>query len=186
MNDNRVQVKQEQYVEKKSLPSVDADYVRALGKHYNRYGDGPVDLTVAYDPKSRQNTAMYASNAMAQLVRDFRKNGIADVEARITPVNGLGDEAQVLVSFESYSAHAPKDCGKMAGYDDTTLDVDPEYRYGCTIETVFAKQIARPKDLKGQEQTDELTDGRRSSNVIEIHRTGVPNEPLGGESSSGN
>ena len=64
--------------------------------------------------------------------------------------------------------------------------VDEDYKLGCTIETVFSRQIARPKDLKGRPNTDPTSSGRRASNVVEDYRTGVPNEPMGGESASGN
>lgn len=181
---NRVQVEEEKFMEKIPVAEFNDATTAGLATHYRRHGDGPIDLSVVYDPSSRTSTAMSASTHASRLVSAFRKQGISNVNANILPVNGHGDEAVALVSYTSYNAMAPKDCTVMSGVDSTDIRIDEEYKLGCTVETVFAKQIARPKDLKGQ-GSDRTTDGRRSNNVVERYRTGVPNEPLEGESSSG-
>jgi len=72
----------------------------------------------------------------------------------------------------------------MTGIDNRDINVEEAYKLGCSTETLFARQIARPKDLKGQGTTDANTDGRRSANIVEGYRTGVQNESLGGERAS--
>ena len=52
------------------------------------------------------------------------------------------------------------------------------------IETMIAKQVARPKDLLGQENTDTYTEGRSAANIVEGYRYGAKNEKLDGESAS--
>lgn len=181
---NRLQVKQEKFIEEIAVSDLDENYIRALGRHYNRHGDGPVDLTVLYDPGSPSGTAMQASNKMADLAASFRQQGLSPLKANILPVQDMGGDLQVVISYISYSALPPKDCTVMAGFDDTDIDVNKDYKMGCTVETAFAKQIARPKDLKGQGQTDPTSEGRRAGNIVEIYRSGAPNEALEGESAS--
>lgn len=181
---NRVQVQQEKFIEELPVETVDAEMVAAMGSHYYKHGAGPVDLSVVYDPKSSTNTAMKANNELVRISNLLRKNGIKNVRANILPVQG--NQASVaVISYTSYTTQPPKDCGVLAGVENTNIEVDADYKLGCTIETVYSKQIARPKDLAGHSQEDETTDGRRGSNIVEIHRTGQPNEPLGGESASG-
>jgi type IV pilus biogenesis protein CpaD/CtpE len=184
LSDSRVQVRQDRFSETVNMSRVDAGYIDALAARYNRYGDGPVQLTVAYDPQSKSNTAMRATQALSSLTNQLKKGGVKEFNSGITPVRNLGNEARVLISFDSYSASAPKDCTLMSGTESRDLYVDEEYKLGCTTESMIARQIARPKDLKGNAQDVTLTDGRRSSSTVETYRTGVPNEPLGGESSS--
>ncbi len=184
LSDNRVQVKQERFFEQMDAGQADGAYIANLGKYYMRHGDGVIDLSVTYTPKSNEATAMLAGNEVSRLVEAMRKNGMRDVNANILPVQGY-NAPQVIISFASYVAQAPKDCDVMPGIDHTNIYSDPDYKLGCSMETVFARQVSRPKDLKGQSQSEATSDGRRASNTVELYRTGIPNEALGGESSSG-
>ncbi len=183
MSQNRLQLEQTDVVQKFAAAELDQDAIAMLARDYGRSGGDDMDLTVIYDPASRTNTAMHASNEVARILGVFRKQGITTIVSNILPVNGQGDEALVLMTYTSYSAHAPKDCDVMPGMEDTDIEANPDYKLGCSIETVFAKQIARPKDLVGQ-TLNGVTDGRGSANVIDAHRTGAQQEPLGGETAS--
>ena len=183
LSQNRVQVQEEHFSDKMPVSSLNDAALRGLASHYTKHGDGPLALTVTYDPKSKTGNAMHASDAAAKLVSGLRTKGVSNVQANILPVKDSGSEMQALVSYTSYNALAPKDCSLMDGYENTNINNDEDYRLGCTIDTVFAKQIARPKDLKGNTNSG-ITDGRRMANSVESYRTGIPNEPLGGETAS--
>jgi pilus biogenesis lipoprotein CpaD len=142
-------------------------------------------MTVTYDPRSYRNTAMMASQEAARLSDRLRSMGVDQINANILPVNEQGDEARLLVSYNAYTAHAPKGCTSMPGMSDRVIEDNENYKLGCGIETMIAKQVARPKDLLGQENTDTYTEGRSTSNIIEDYRYGAKNEPLDGESASG-
>ena len=93
---------------------------------------------------------------------------------------------KALVRYDSYSALPPEDCGPMPGLESTEdVSFDENYRLGCSVDMLTARQIARPKDLLGREQQETTSDGRRGSNIVETYRTGTPNEPLEGESATG-
>jgi len=72
----------------------------------------------------------------------------------------------------------------MSGIEDRDHRTDLEYKMGCSVETMIARQIARPGDLLGRAPNSVYKDGRRISNQIEGVRSGAMNEPLGGESAS--
>ncbi len=182
---NRVQVQQEVFSDMIPLQQMNENTIAGLVKHYDRYGDGVVDLSITYDPSSRSFTAMQAGSEMARIVDRLRKNGVNNVNGAILPVQDQ-DEPMAVISFTSYTAHAPKGCeNQMAGYHDTDIDIDPDYVLGCSIETTIARQISRPKDLLGNADSGRTTDGRRASNIVDRYRTGAPNEPLEGQSASG-
>ncbi len=184
ITENRVQVIEERFVEEIPLTDATPGYASGLARHYEKHGDGPVDLSVTYDPHSRSNTAMNASQSAARLAKNLRSEGVLNVKADILPLQDSGDESVVVVSYMSYRAEPPKDCTTMSGFDDTDISHDADYRLGCTVETIFAKQIARPKDLMGQGRIDPTTDGRRAGNIGELYRGGMGNESLEGETAS--
>ncbi|MDB2682925.1 CpaD family pilus assembly lipoprotein [Alphaproteobacteria bacterium] len=180
---NRLQVKEDRFFEKFPLTEMDEKGVRGLVKHYDRYGDGEIVLSVTYDPQSKTKGAMNASQEAARLVQFFKENYIKDVQAGILP--DPQNPEMVLVSFTSYTAEAPEGCTTMGGVAvGSDIGKDKDYPLGCTIDTLFAKQISRPKDLKGQGSTRTSVDGRRITTKVELYRDGVQNEPLEGESAS--
>ena len=186
VSSDKVQVHQTDYFANVPISDVNDQYISALAYHFDKYGQAPLIMTVTYDPQNYRNTAMKANQTGTMLKGLLQAEGVRDVLVDILPVKGLGDEPHLVVSYDTYSAHAPDNCTTMPGIDGgRDLTIDPDYRLGCSIQTIMAKQISRPKDLMGQESSDTLTDGRASANIIEIYRTGAPNEPLEGESASG-
>ncbi len=179
----KIQIQEERFSEQLPLAEANEAFLSGLAGHYDRYGDGPVYLSVTYDPKSKTSTAMAASTESARISQSLGKKGLNNVQAGIIPVQGQGEDAQLLVTYNGYTAQEP-DCKTMPGMDDTVSDTDEEYKLGCGVETMFARQVSRPKDLLGREQTEETTDGRRASNVPAAYRAGVRNERLEGESAS--
>jgi|GEM_PF-2143400 len=167
------------------VPVADLDDAALWGiaDGYRRAGEGGVFVTVTYDPKSRTNTAMKASGEAGRVTEFLRKKAGASVESNIMPVVQSGQVSELLITYDSYSAYAPQNCKTMGGLEGTETHADEDYRYGCTIESNLARQIANPKDLKGQAGLG-ATSGRRLSNIVEGYKTGEPNAALNGESAS--
>lgn len=155
------------------------DKLRALADDYRRYGNGPLELAVTYDPRSNFNTAMHATEEAARIARELRYLDIDNIETAILPVNGQGDHPQALIRYDAVTAHAPDDCFVMGGADGGPTYVDENYRQGCTIETLLARQIARPRDLAGRAGMD-AADGRRQTETTEGYRAGETASPLSG------
>lgn len=182
---SRVQVEQKPFSETVPVSEFSSQAVASAAAQYRKHGDGPLELVVTYDPKSKTANAMAAADEAAKIAKMFRQNGVAEVRTSIMPVVDNGDGMRALYSYDSYNALAPKDCDLMPGIDTRHVEAEKDYKLGCSVETMYARQIARPKDLKGQGPATEPGDGRRAANIVDVYRTGVPNEPLEGEKASG-
>lgn len=188
LTQNRVQVKQEHFTEEIPTRLLDQTVLAGLAARYERHGDGPVQISVTYDPGSRTNTAMKAGDEAGRIARTLKAEGLrADIRPEILPVRDQGEDSMTLISYASYDALAPKDCETLlAGYNPgTKVEAEEAYKLGCTIDTLFARQLARPKDLMGQGQDSRTSEGRRAANIGDFYRSGQPNEPLKGQSASG-
>lgn len=164
----------------------DNEKLKAISAHYDNHGNGPVDVVVTYDPKSSGNTAMTAASEAARISGVLTKSGIANVQTDIMPVSGQGAQSRVMVNYKIVTAKAPAGCEAMGGLEGHETSANQDYIFGCTTQMQLARQIARPKDLLGREGLD-TADGRRQSNIVEVYKTGVPNEALAqAESSSEN
>ena len=185
IKESSVQVKEESFIQDVAMSEVNEEFIAALARHHSKYGGSTMDLLVTYDPRSYRNTAMNATNSAADIATSLRDYGVTDVNASVMPIKSQGDEARLLVTYDAYSARAPEDCDyEMPGMGNSPLEEDRKYKYGCTIDTLLAKQIARPGDLLGRGQQDNTTDGRTSTNIVDLYRSGAQNEPLEGEVAS--
>ena len=157
----------------------------SVAAHYRSSGDGPVHITVTYDPKSKKNTAMKAAGEAARISTYLRRKAEAEVLSDIASVTGSGTNSETQITYDVRTAQAPAECKTMGGIAGEPTRADDDYIYGCGIETLFAKQIANPKDLNGRDGLRAAeTDGGRFSNIVGSYRTGEPNSALVGESAS--
>lgn len=157
--------------------------LQTLARHYDKHGDGAMELTLTYDPRSKTNTAMHASQKISEIAEILRREGVRDMNLNILPVNSASP-SRLMVSYTGYNALAPKDCELMPGIAGREVNAEDSYKMGCSVDTMFARQIARPKDLVGQRNSAK-TDGRRVANQLELYRSGAANSSLEGESSTG-
>lgn len=113
----------------------------------------------------------------------FRDEGI-DARVVIMPV----DEAygRALVSYKVLEALPPEGCGLMPGmYGAVGRGDVAKYEMGCDTKLYMSKQIARPKDLLGND-TEEGFDSQRQGVIYEnMYRSGQPMPGVSGESASG-
>ncbi|MGH1402914.1 MAG: CpaD family pilus assembly lipoprotein [Alphaproteobacteria bacterium] len=186
VNENRVQVREEAVFEDIAVYNVNDEYLAAVAAHYDRHGGTPMDLIVTYDPRSYRNTAMKATNKVSDIAGILRGYGVNNLKPGVLPVKGQGDEARLIVSYDAYSAHAPKDCPQqMPGLNGGSVENNTDYKLGCSVGTLMARQIARPSDLLGRGRSDTGSDGRSAANIVELYRTGAQNDLLEGQSASG-
>lgn len=148
-----------------------------ISKDYERYGQGPLQLTLVYDPDSKTYATKKAFDDLARFKETLTKMGVRGVKGEALKANGL--EPTLMVSYDSVKAQAPAGCKNMPGFDDglTTRQIG-DYRFGCSTDTLIAKQIYRPSDLRGNDTT-EPGDGRRSANNTEYYRTITQQEAEG-------
>ena len=153
-------------------------------------GNGPMDVTVTFDPSSKVNTKAKAEREIARMVSALESQGVRDVRGTVLPVNAPPNYSVTTIRYARLTASGPKDCGKMPGYEDRATagdtDIHKAYEYGCTVEDIFAQQVARPADLLGQDDFKTPGSGRYAGNVLENggYYDGQRSQPLGGETSS--
>lgn len=186
LSQSKIKVEEDKIFEDVAVDALDADSLLALSHHYNRHGDGGIDLTVTYDPGASQGSAMRAGDDVVRIAKALRDGGADRVNANILPVKDQGPQSRALISYRAYTASGPDDCGDIPGLKEANVDSDEDYELGCSLKAVMAKQIARPKDMRDRSHKDTTSDGRAASNIIEAYRTGARNEPLDGESASDN
>lgn len=148
-----------------------AGQINALANAYQSDHGQSMDITVTYDPSSKKNTAMNATLEAARLAKALGEKGVKNVSTKVMPVSDSWNTSHTFVSYSTLSAHAPSGCDQMPGFDDVdrigNTQAHKEYRYGCTIETMIAEQIADPADLLGVDDKTSTDSGRRATNVVE-------------------
>lgn len=176
----RAEVYQDSFTIQEDTTAVTANMLAKIGNHYRTNGTGPVHVSVIYDPYSKTSTAMKAADQSKRIAGELRNVGVADIRADTMPIQQSGDVSQTMISFATIMAAAPTECGGTLGRATTEITALEDYQLGCSVETYMAKQIARPKDLLGNDTMDNV-DGRRAANVLENYQSGKPNEELQGE-----
>ncbi|MFP4097939.1 MAG: CpaD family pilus assembly lipoprotein [Alphaproteobacteria bacterium] len=187
-NNAPIQVREEAFLQDVAVADVDGEYIRSLARHYKKHGASAVDLLVTYDPHSKDYTAMKATGVVADIASSLRREyGIQDIHSGIMPVASQNDEPRLLVSYDSLFAQRPEGCdGMMPGLEGRPVEWAKDYKLGCTVETLIARQVAHTSDLLGEGMSSDTTDGRSSANIIEEYRSGIRNQPLEGVNASGN
>lgn len=178
MNVSQVQLSNETSVEQIPISEVNETNMTTLANQYRKHGDGPIDLTMTYDPKSKKFTAMNAVRALRQVEDTLRRHGVRNITAQTLAVPD--GKASLMVTYDIVHALAPADCTPMPGLEhNETGRFLGEYKFGCGVESQFAKQIARPADLKGRSEMG-VRDARRDTVILENYSSGATQQPLDG------
>ncbi len=193
VNPGRLEVHEEGYMDSFNTDALDNPTLRAIGVNYYRYGNGPMDVAVSYDPSSRTNNKANAAQQASRIEKELRRQGVNDLRITTVEKTSSGELSSTTVKFPALTAKPPQDCGLMPGYTNaqTGLPEDAEgthkgYAIGCTVETLMAKQVARPGDLLGRPGFETNADGMRQERVIwkRGYYNDRSNPPLDGESAS--
>ncbi|HEY8190592.1 MAG TPA: CpaD family pilus assembly lipoprotein [Micavibrio sp.] len=180
---DRAEVYRDQFTLDSRTDSLGNSQIVDISRQYASVGDGPLYVTVTYDPHSTSNTAMRATQESQRLTGLLRKNGVKQVEADIIPVRDGGDLSRTLIAYDALHARPPSSCGEPMSMEFSDIDATQDYKLGCSVETYTARQIARPRDLLGRDDMGN-SDGRPRVNGIEPYMSGAPNKELGGEKAS--
>lgn len=178
MNMSPVEIAHETILEQIPLANINDKTLSILAQQYHQYGSGVIDLTMAYDPKAKNFTAMKAVHELKRVQLTLNKKGVRDIVAQTLPVPD--GQPSLMVSFSIARAQAPSDCGEMPGLkNNKTSRFLGDYKFGCGIESILAQQIARPSDLEGKSEMG-MRSGRREAIILDGYSSGVPREPLEG------
>lgn len=178
MNSAPAQLTREMIVEQIPMHAVTENKLNVLANEYQKDAMGPLDLTLTYDPRSESYTAMSAVNDLKDIKNALHKKGVKEIKTQTLAVTNA--KPLLMVSYDTISAQGPANCAQMPGLNnnETGRFID-DYKFGCSTETLLAKQIARPSDLAGNDEMSERS-ARRESIVVEPNSAGVKNERIQG------
>ncbi len=178
MNVSPVELSRETVVEQIPLEEINDGLLAQIANHHQKNSNSPLELTMTYDPKSKNFTAMNAVNELKRINKALRYKGVSNMVTQTVAVPE--GNPSLMVSYDTVMAHAPSDCDPMPGLNNNqTGRFLGDYKFGCGVESMIARQIARPSDLEGN-ATLGPRDSRRDSAVIEEYSAGIPREPLEG------
>jgi type IV pilus biogenesis protein CpaD/CtpE len=178
LNTSKVELTQETVVEQIPLNEITDSRLAVLADYHRQFGTGPLDIAMTYDPKSKEFTAMNASHRLKHVKTVLGYKGVKNIQAQTVAVTD--GSPSLIVSYDMSRAQAPSDCAPMPGLENNeTGRFIGDYKFGCGVETMFAQQIARPADLKGNAVMDQR-DARREAIVVDGYSAAVPREPLVG------
>ena len=183
-NQERIVVEQDTFSRTMKTSAFDESYAYDIWNHYRRYGNSPVHLTVAYNPNNQNNASMDASVELARITAMLRKEGVRDISGDIMPVQDRDvPHARVLISYKTAHARGPDCEHQLPGLESNNPYPNSDYKIGCSMDGLLAKQVSRSADLMGREELDPA-DSRRQSAIIDRYRSGEQNDDLSGESLS--
>lgn len=178
MNNSRVEIARESVVEQIPMAQVNDAVLGNLAMQYNKTSNGSLDITLTYDPASKNYTAMSALHDLKDIKMALHKEGVQNVVTQTLAVpNG---QPFLMVSYDTLRAQAPTGCPEMPGLNDNNTGrfID-DYKFGCGTESIIAQQIARPSDLEGKDVMSEAS-GRRAAIIVSPNASGVRNQSLQG------
>lgn len=188
MNVSPVELSQETVVEQINVDHINDALLGNIANHHRKSSNSPLELTMTYDPASRDFTAMSAVNELKKIAKALRYKGVKNMITQTVAVPE--GNPSLMVSYDTVTAHTPSGCEPMPGLDNNVTGRDlGTYKFGCGVEGLIAQQIARPRDLEGNASLGRR-DARRDAGVVESYSAGIPREPLVGiereDLSSGN
>ncbi len=185
MTDQRIQLVTENHAQTYDVASLTQAQFDEMADHYGRYGSGQAEIIVGYDPRSKKNTAMKATDSLHRVSDELSKRGVKNIKASIQALENSGDKSEMIIGYTSMTAQGPDDCKMMPGYEENHANTDYDYKLGCSVEALIAQQVAHPADLAGR-APDTDADGRRTGIVVEPYRSGTLPALTGTYSSTGN
>lgn len=178
MNSSPAQLSKEMIVEQIPMTMVTEAKLIDIADEYRKNATGPLDLVLSYDPRSTTYTAMAAVNDLKDIKASLHKKGIRDINTQTLSVTNA--KPLLMINYDTVSALGPANCDQMPGLNDNETGRFIEgYKFGCSTETLLAKQIARPSDLEGNAEMSQRA-ARREAMVVEGQSAGVRNPPLQG------
>jgi len=179
MNTTPLTVMEETMIDQVAYSDLTPATLDAIAAHYNKNGNSAVELTMTYDPSNKSFGKHSAGQALQKMKMGLDKRGVKMVNTDVMAVKDTNPT--VIISYDVVTAQAPADCDETPGlYTNKTGRFVGDYKFGCGVETMFAKQIAHPADLLGNDGLGGENSARRATGVAEPYLAGVPRQPLEG------
>lgn len=183
LTQSKAELYKDQFATEVETGSLSDGQINGIARGYWSNGNGPMNVSVTFDPQSKTNTAKKANTEALKLTTALKKYGVKNIQYGTTAIEQTGALSRTMISYDSVKAQPPKDCPEPLGMKFAEGDFGDDYKMGCSIETFTARQIARPADLAGTRVMDSNS-GRRDANLLEFYQSGQPNPDLKGLNAS--
>jgi pilus biogenesis lipoprotein CpaD len=177
VNTTRPQLAPETMIQQVLVEDLNAAYIDHMSENYKRFGTSVIDLSLGYDETSKTYTAMNAFNDLSKVKAQLAKRGVKNVKAEAVKIN-KGEKPVLWINYDAVTAQAPEGCTTMPGLDNNTTRDIGAYKFGCSIDSMLAKQIYRPADLEGNGYMDPAS-GRKAQSSLEHYHTVTEQESSG-------
>ena len=182
MTEKNIVLESDNYAQTYKVADLKAVQFDEMSEHFRRHGNSQAEVIVSYDPYSKKNTAMKATDHLHRIMTELNKRRVGNIKGSILAADYSGDEAEMIIGYTSVSAQAPDDCSMMPGAGTMRAELDFDYKLGCSVRTMVSRQVARPADLAGRSPDSANGDARRAGVVVEPYRAGKPSAGLRSES----
>ncbi len=178
LNDTPMHLSKTTLMEQVKYSDLNDDVLSALAAHYSKNGMSALDLTMTYNPADTKFDAGEAAHQLRHVKQALAKKNVTNVITQTQSITG--GTPSLLVSYDMAQIGAPYNCDTMPGlYREKTTRFIEDYKFGCSIDTMMAKQIAHPSDLMGNSDMG-IASGRRQASVLDGHLRAEPKEKLEG------
>lgn len=172
-------------VKTETLDALRADPARAevIAESYRRNGRGPLSMTASYRADDQRDSAAVRKGGAAWRGL-LLKNGIPAVNVDYVAVSDPAFADRAVLSWAATVASAPKDCGRIPGYQGAEdMSYAEKYSFGCETDAMIARQLSNPDDLRGRAGAPG-NDAKRDGTLVDKYRSGTPNPKLQGINAS--
>lgn len=154
------------HIVKKPLTQLSGGDIAEAANKYSRAGAGPMYVVVAYNEQGK-GVDHSVDQKVHAIASELQSRGVAarDIVASTVPLETV--EPVALIAFDTLEAQGPQNCTDMPGLK--TLpgeESDFDYKLGCGVKSMMARQIAHPADLEGKAGLGGHNDGARAANVV--------------------
>lgn len=172
MTEKQIVLESDNHTQTYKVADLKAAQFNEIGEHFRRHGNGQAEVIVSYDPYSKKNTAMKATDHLQRITTELGKRGVGNIKGSILAADYSGDAPEMIIGYSSVSAQPPEDCRLMPGAETMRAELDFDYKLGCSIRTMVSRQVARPADLAGRSPDSANGDARRAGIIVESYRAG--------------
>jgi type IV pilus biogenesis protein CpaD/CtpE len=190
LTDKKIEVVETAHESTIDIDNINNAMLANIAQDYKRYGSNGLNLTISYNPSTAgrfsATDAMDKGSELAEILR--KDHYVNHVKVSILPLRNTSP--RLFIDYTKTQAHKPAGCGVAPGLDNqgaNTEDKIENYEIGCSVKTLIAKQVYRPSDLAGTD--DSLSDYNSRRGVRNLYGTGyfdgAPNAPIeGGQTAS--
>lgn len=180
---NEIEIHEKHFSQSYAVSSLNEATLQGIAQDYYKAGEGGIDITVTYDPRSKSYTARRAAETAGNIVQVLNKGGVKHVRTDILPLKD-SNQSTAHISYDYLEALPPEGCRRLDEIEDSAVENYKDYELGCSTDIFLARQVAKPGDLLGRAESQDSI-GRRQTNIVDGHKAGTQRGTLEGESTQG-